>query len=85
MERVSMKYGKHGVKEEDFGGIYPCCLEMERDWIWGRNTESGETPKWSLLISLLWGRDFLLGFIITWMKSLPGLYTFCACQVIFNF
>lgn len=27
MERVSMKYGKHGVKEEDFGGVYPCCLE----------------------------------------------------------
>lgn len=58
MDRISMKYGKHGVKEEDSGSIHSV---LSRKW---RKTESeGETlnvekNQNGSFISLLYSRDF---------------------------
>lgn len=60
MDRISMKYGKHGVKEEDSGSIHSV---LSRKW---RKTESeGETlnvekNQNGSFISLLYSRDFFL-------------------------
>lgn len=54
-----MEYGEHGVKEDNFGAIYPALSKEHRE-----TEPEGEMLKlekhqsWLLLLSPLWDREF---------------------------